>query len=90
MNEQLARWLATRPASVQKLAAEFPLDSVFDVKGVTMFLCGYTEGDQLIVSPVNPNVDYEGAYAKRTRLCVSHVRSGEVRRISPGPTGVKP
>jgi hypothetical protein len=75
------RWLATRPVCVRKLAAEFPLDTRLDVKGVTMWLVGYTEGDELLVSPINPNVDYEGSYAERTRLCASHVRSGEVRRI---------
>ncbi len=67
-------WLASRPESVQKLIAEFPLGSVFNVKDTTLYLLGYTENDMLIVSEVNPSVDYEGANENKKYLCAGHFR----------------
>jgi hypothetical protein len=76
-------WLATRPASVQKLAAEFPPRTILIVKGITMHVMGWTEGDDLLVSPVDPYFDYDRAYATRQRLCASHARSGEIKPAPP-------
>lgn len=67
-------WLKTRPASVRKLAAEFPKGTTFRLDGVTMYLVGYTEGDSLLVSPIDPEVDYGGALDARRRICAPHLR----------------
>lgn len=73
--EAMAAWLASRPESVRKLAAEFPLGSRFDLGGRTLFLFGYTESDMLVVSAVDPAVDYEAAHASREHVCATHFRS---------------
>ena len=68
-------WLATRPQSVRDLAAEFPLlTSVQMPDGKQMLVIGWTEGDSLIISPVDPRTDYDGAYSARTYLCAAHLR----------------
>lgn len=65
-------WLANRPESVQKLAAEFPRGSRFQLpNGEILYLIGYTEGDGLLCSPINPFEDYEGAI--RTKV-VAHAQ----------------
>lgn len=71
----LAEWIASRPESVQKLAAEFPLGTSFDVRGETLYLVGYNEDDSLIVSRFDPYEDYEAAVGSQQRLCASHFRS---------------
>ena len=68
-------WLKTRPEAVQKLAAEFPLGMVIDVDGHVHYLMGYTEGDELIISPISPFDDYDAAYKERMILCAEHLRS---------------
>lgn len=75
-DEAMRAWLATRPESVRRLAAEFPLGSSFAVDGERLYLLGYTEEDMLIVSPVDPAVDYDGANASKKYLCASHCRCG--------------
>lgn len=61
-------WLASRPACVQELAKRFPLGSTFMVKGEKHYLMGYTENEDpeeqcLILSPINPSIDYEASKA---------------------------
>ena len=68
-------WLKTRPEAVQKLASEFPLGMVIDVDGHVHYLMGYTEGDELIISPINPFDDYGAAHKERMILCAEHLRS---------------
>jgi len=77
MNQQaLAEWLKTRPECVQKLAEEFPLGSKFTgPNGEPLHLLGYTETDELILSNIDPTVDYEGANANKLYSCAGHYRS---------------
>lgn len=73
--ETLRLWLESRPESVQKLAAEFPMGSTFDVPGKGKFwLLGYNEEDMLIVSRVDPCEDWIKANEGREYLCASHCR----------------
>jgi hypothetical protein len=65
-------WLATRPECVQKLAARHRLGARYNVDGVTHWLIGYTENDMIIVSPIDPSVDYDGANENRVHICASH------------------
>lgn len=55
---------------------EFPLGTKVDMGGVMHHLLGYTEEDRLILSPVDPMVDYDGAVATRKYLCAAHLRDG--------------
>jgi len=72
MTEQ--EWLKTRPPCIQALAAEFPLDYLVLLDGRVHYILGYTEGDMLMLSPVDPGVDYEAAMARMIYLCASHLR----------------
>jgi hypothetical protein len=67
-------WLETRPESVRKLAAEFPLGSSIINGDDVFYLLGYTENDMLIISDINPGVDYEGALENTQYVCASHAR----------------
>lgn len=68
-------WLESRPVCVQELAREFPFGStITDVTGQTAFVLGYTEHDALILSMVDPNVDYDGSYESRFHSPASHFR----------------
>ncbi len=69
-----ADWLKDRPESVQRLATEFPPDVGIVLEGVIHYVIGYTEGDRLILSPVDPSVDLEAAHEEKVYLCASHVR----------------
>jgi hypothetical protein len=67
-------WLKTRPEWVQKLASEFPLGTVIDVDGYDHYLIGYTEGDEVVISPISPFEDFDAAYKERMILCAEHLR----------------
>ncbi len=67
-------WLHSKPESVRKLAGEFPI-GVYDIDGVMMYLIGYGECDELILSRINPVVDYEGAVKAQIYVCASHLRA---------------
>ncbi len=69
-----ADWLATRPECVQKLAAEFPMGDVFCLGGRILYLLGWNESDMLIVSAIDPAVDYDRANESREYLCAKHCR----------------
>lgn len=72
--EAFNKWLETRPQCVQQLAKEFTIGSHFNVEGKTLYLVGYTENDQLIVSIYNPAENYEEAISTREYICASHFR----------------
>lgn len=63
-------WLSTRPECVRKLAAEFPRGTRVD----RYFVIGYTEDDMLIVSLIDPSLDYDGAVESKEYVCAKHVR----------------
>lgn len=73
MNYQ--EWFNSRPPQVQKLALEFPAGTTFDVKGVKHWVLGFTGNDYLLLSPIDPNEDYEGAYEAKIFACASHFRN---------------
>jgi len=58
-------WLKTRPASVQKLAAEFPPGTAVNLDGEQWFVFSYTEGDEVSLTPVHPADDYTAAFKER-------------------------
>jgi hypothetical protein len=69
-------WLETRPQSVQRLAREFPLGTCVRVPEGLLYLLGWTEFDQLIVSPINPSDDYDGANGDKRYINADDLRSG--------------
>jgi hypothetical protein len=74
MTDEMTAWLSTRPQEVQALAREFPPGMEVAFGDATIFVLGYCEGDTLIVTPVDPHEDYNGAYEAREHLCASHLR----------------
>lgn len=76
-----ADWLKTRPANVQAFAERHPFlpgDNLVH-GGETVWFLGYGEWKDtgqgsvgLIVSPVNPIEDYDGAVAQRCHICPDH------------------
>jgi hypothetical protein len=73
MNTEFDRWLASRPESVQRLAAKFPIGTRVILDNQVHWLLGYTEDDKLIISPVDPNEDYDRSKRVRTYICASHL-----------------
>jgi len=69
--------LCTRPTSVQALAAEFPLGTTFTFEGdpLVYYLLGYEEDDRLLVTPVDPAVDYAAALAAQASFDAKHARN---------------
>ena len=70
----LQAWLDTRPERVRRLAAEFPLRTLVNMRGVLFFVIGYTEDDSLIVSQTDPSDNYDAAMADRQYVCAEHLR----------------
>jgi hypothetical protein len=76
-NELLERWLEGRPDVVKQLAHEFPPGTKLeDPDGAgTLYVVGYNENGMLVVSGIDPTVDYEGAaHGARAYVCASHYR----------------
>lgn len=74
MNKAYNAWLKTRPKRVQKLAKEFPMGTCVQFGGEMLHLLGWTENDSIILSPINPSEDYDGALDKKVYACASHLR----------------
>lgn len=80
MNNLLAEWIRTRPQAVQALAREFPLYTQIpplltaSLGAGQYFVIGYDESDHLIISNIDPEIDYEIALEHRRRLCAQHLR----------------
>lgn len=70
--KQWQEWIESRPPSVQQLAAKFPPESKFVIHGVRYYLLGYTEDEVLIVTKVNPALEYESAMESKEYVHASH------------------
>lgn len=75
----LESWIKSRPGPVQELAAEFPLLTKMMLPppappGPAYWVIGYTEGDELVLSPIDPRVDWDRAMDERIRVCARHFR----------------
>lgn len=66
---QWRQWLLTRPPIIQELARKYPPHLRFNLHGRIMHVMGYNEDGGLILTPINPEVNYEEAIAKREPLC---------------------
>ncbi len=76
MTNVFEQWLKTRPPEIQKLGKEFPVGTKVTVPGQTKLwtLVGYAEGDVLLISPIDPLVDYKSSISQRQRVCAEHYR----------------
>lgn len=78
MNKAFKDWLKTRPKNVQEFAAQHPYEpgNVLELDGKPMWFLGYGEyegGDVgLIVSPINPEIDYDAALKQAQHICPTH------------------
>lgn len=75
-------WLSGRPPEVQALAREFPINTVFNFGAVRMWIIGYTEGDEIIVSPIDPRGAYQAAIQQRTFLHAQCIRDAMAKRAA--------
>lgn len=80
-------WGASRPASTHDLARRFPQGAVYLVAGVPHHLLGYREAHdgrhQLILTPVDPTVDYDAAMAAHVSLPAHYFRGWIVEADAP-------
>lgn len=73
-------WLATRPAAVQQLAADFPPLSQVELGGMSYFVIGYDEDIAtgaslaLVISPFDPRADYDVSMAFHRHVCADQFR----------------
>jgi hypothetical protein len=79
LKSQFEEWLKSRPASVQRLAHQFPPGSKLLVDGKEHYVIGWTEDDFLVLSDVHPSENYDASVARKHHMCAAHVRSGETR-----------
>lgn len=70
-------WLSSRPPDVQEVARRLPPGCALDQGGMMLYLLGYQEqegGVGLIMSPINPAVDYDGANDVRVYICAEDTK----------------
>jgi hypothetical protein len=80
-------WLLSRPPSVQKIAREFPAGLRFLDPGLgSLWLIGYTEDDELILTRTNPFLDFgRASQADRTLLMnLARFRNTVAPHVQPG------
>ena len=76
-----SEWFKTRPPEVQALIREFPLNTAVKTEEGLLYLIGYTEGDELLMSPVDPREDYDSALEEKVYICASHLRGQTPRFV---------
>lgn len=69
----LEEWIAQRPPSVQKLALMFPISSQVYIEDILHYIVGYTEGNMVMITHIDPVVDYNAALKARKYICVKHL-----------------
>lgn len=74
-----AEWLADKPACVQEMAREFPMGSRFESPTATFYLIGYYEPDELLISAINPRVDWQRAVDEHFHVSVAQMRTSMAR-----------
>ncbi len=74
MDPRVSRAVESRPEGIKKLCYEFPIGMTIDLEGTVHHLLGYNEGEMLILSPIDPYLDYDGANESKVYLCAQHIR----------------
>lgn len=79
MSKGLDQWFKTLPEHIQPLAREFPLGQRIQDDERLVWVIGYTDGESLIVSPINPAEDMAQAMFYKEYMCAQCVRDRIVR-----------
>lgn len=83
-----AEWLSTRPEIIQRLAATYPTGTKFSVDGVLCCVVGYTEGDQVVVTPADASgVPLSQDEEYHLYLDVEHIQMPASGGETNGPNG---
>jgi hypothetical protein len=78
MTPDFEAWLSTKPPLVREVARKFPPGSHAEIHGRTYWVIAYAQTADptkvlLRFTPVNPNMDYEGAMAAEPiYICADH------------------
>lgn len=75
LEEAIREFLQGRPPIIHALAREFPPGLELMMEGVRHWLIGWTEEEELIFSPVDPQENYEGALQDKIYVCADHFRA---------------
>lgn len=77
------KWVASRPECVRRLMEKYPLETHwrFCIDDELFFLLGYTEDAKLILSRINPNINYKKAMEIKEYVCAEHLKNHRVITI---------
>jgi|SRR5215472_8901889 len=75
------RWLETRPRVVRETLTRWPLDSVVTDGMSQMWVIGASEAGNLLVSPINPQVDHDASIAAKRTICSGCLTKGLVHTV---------
>lgn len=78
MNEEAyLKWLSTRPKAIQEAGLRYRPGQELMLHGKKYYVIGFGEVDgefaSLLVSKIDPTLDYEGAIATKQRICIGCV-----------------
>jgi hypothetical protein len=65
-------WLKSKPRSVRRLANDYPIQRQYMIDGERHWLYGYNESGMLLLSHINPNVDYDAGTKNIKYVCAAH------------------
>lgn len=80
-NRAYRQWLATRPPKVRETLTRWPVDSVVTDGMQRFFVLGASESGNLLITPVDPNQDYDGAVAMRRVCCAGCLKDGRLHFV---------
>jgi hypothetical protein len=77
----------------KKLMEEFPPTTSYHCNGISMYVIGYTDNDELSVTNINPNISVKGALGNATNIPAQLLRnmykSGNYIKLNLGKTNDK-
>jgi len=76
-----AEWLASRPPLVRQTLQRFPPMTLVVIDDRTHFVIGASEDGDLLISPINPHDDYEGALDAVVTICAADLKGLRVHAI---------
>lgn len=69
MQARFEKWLESRPPVVRELARRYPPGTKFDRHGKTFHVIAYTDQGGLMVTEIDPAIDYAQALFSRRAIC---------------------
>lgn len=81
--ERYQHWLRGRPAQIQAAARRWHPGTYFETPDGILHVVGYSETDtdevMLILSPIDPALDYRRACKEVIRVCASHLDNIQIQ-----------